>query len=251
MFGKWYLAAMAYNCGEGRVKKAIREAKTDDINVLLSSKKRYIPKETKLYIRKIITMQSMANDPDFILENDSDYLLNQGSAETFSQVAVKQGTSLASIASSIGMSVKKLKAFNPQLRYYFVPPQKGKYIVYIPYDRQISFKKNYRPSVANNRYYVYTVKRGDSLYKISRKYKIKYRIIKDFNRLKSNRLRLGQTLVIPVLKPVTISYVIRKGDTIGRISRRFNVAVNDIMRANHKKNSIIRVGEKIVIPQYN
>ncbi len=251
IFGKWYLAAIAYNCGEGRVKKAIKRAKTDDLSVLLSTRKRYLPRETRLYIRKIIMMQSMANSSDFILENNSDYLLNQGSAETFSKVTVKEGTSLSSIASSIGMSAKKLKAYNPQLRYYFVPPKKGKYTVYIPYSKQADFIQNFKPSKLNNRFYVYRVKRGDSLYKISKRYGIKYRVIRDFNHLKSNRLRLRQSLIIPVLKPTTISYIIKRGDTIGRISRRFKVAINDIIKFNHKKNSMVRIGEKIVIPQVN
>jgi len=251
IFGKWYLAAIAYNCGEGKLKRAIKRAKSDDLVVLLNTRKKYIPRETRLYIRKIIMMQSMANSSDFILENNSDYLLNQGSAVTFAKVFVKEGTSISSIASSIGLSVKKLKAYNPQLRYYFVPPKKGKYTVYIPYDKQVAFMQNFKPSKSNSRFYIYKVKRGDSLYKISRRYGIKYRVIKDFNHLKSNRLRLRQSLIIPVLKPTTISYTIKKGDTIGRLSRRFKVAVNDIIRLNHKKNSIVRIGEKIVIPQVN
>ena len=37
MFGKWYLAAMAYNCGEGRVRWAIKQAGSDDLKVLLST----------------------------------------------------------------------------------------------------------------------------------------------------------------------------------------------------------------------
>ncbi|MFK5882081.1 MAG: LysM peptidoglycan-binding domain-containing protein [Sulfurospirillum sp.] len=251
IFGKWYLAAVAYNCGEGRVKKAIRRAKSDDLSILLNTRKRYLPRETRLYIRKIIMMQSMANSSDFILENNSDYLLNQGSAETFSKVTVKEGTSLNSIASSIGLSAKKLKAFNPQLRYYFVPPKKGKYTVYIPYGKQADFIQNFKPGKSNSRFYIYTVKRGDSLYKISRRYGIRYRVIKDFNHLRSNILSLRQSLIIPVLKPTTISYIIKKGDTIGQISKKFKVAINDIMRLNHKKNSMVRIGEKIVIPQVN
>ncbi len=251
IFGKWYLVAIAYNCGEGRVQKAIRRAGTDNLEKLLNPSKKYLPRESRIYIRKIIMMQNMANSPDFILENNSAYLLNQGSAETFSKVFVKQGTSLASVASSIGLSVRVLKSYNPQLKYYFVPPKRGRYRVYIPYDKQMDFKQNFKPGRKNSRFYVYRVKRGDSLYKIAKRYKISYRLIKEFNHLKSNRLRLKQKLILPILKPTTFSYIIRKGDTIGKISRRFKVAVNKIVKLNHKKNTIIRVGEKIVIPQVN
>ncbi len=249
MLHKWYLVAIAYNCGEGRVLKAIKRAKTDNLETLLNSKKKYLPRETRLYIRKILMMQSMANNSNFILENNSDYLLNQGSVKTFSKVFVKQGTALSSIASSIGISLKELKAYNPQLKYYFLPPKIGKYTVYIPYGKKIAFNKNFNPKKSASRFYVYRVKRGDSLHKISRRYGINYKIIKEYNHLKSNFLHVRQSLIIPSLRPVTLSYIIKKGDTIGKISRKFKVAVNKLIKANHKKNSMIKIGEKLVIPQ--
>jgi len=53
-FGKWYLAVMAYNCGEGRLKKAIRKAGGDDLSILLDENEKYLPKETREYIEKIL-----------------------------------------------------------------------------------------------------------------------------------------------------------------------------------------------------
>ena len=53
-FGKWYLAAMAYNCGEGCVERAIKKAGTDNISVLTDNQRRLLPKETRDYIRKIL-----------------------------------------------------------------------------------------------------------------------------------------------------------------------------------------------------
>ncbi len=249
IFGKWYLAAIAYNCGEGRVKKAIKRAKTDDLTTLLNTKKNYLPRESRLYIRKIIMMESLANNADFIIENNSDYLLNRGTAETFSKVFVKEGTSLSGVASSVGLSTKEMKSYNPQFTYSFVPPYNGKYGIYIPYDKQADFRENYNPKKSNSRFYVYIIKRGDSLYKISKKYRINYKVIKDFNHLKSNLLHLKQSIVIPLLKPDKISYIIKRGDTLGKVSKKFKVAINTIVRMNNKKNSMIRIGEKLVIPQ--
>ncbi len=249
IFGKWYLAALAYNCGEGRVLRAIKKAKTDNLEILLNPNKKYLPHESRMYIRKILMMQNMANNPDFILENNSGYLLNQGSAETFSKVFVKQGTSLSSIASSIGISLKELKIYNPQLKYYFVPPKIGKYTIYIPYGKQMAFKQNFKPKKSIGRFYVYRVKRGDSLHKIGRRYGISYRVLREYNHLKTNRLHIRQSLIIPSLRPVMISYIIKKGDAIGKISRKFKVAMNKIIKINHKKNSMIKIGEKLVIPQ--
>jgi len=247
-FGKWYLAAIAYNCGEGRVSKAIKRAKTDDLAVLLDRHKKYIPRESRIYIRKIMMMEHLSNSADFIVGHNASYLLNRGSTHTFAKVEVRGGTTLSNVADSIGMSYKELSSYNPHLRYGFVPPQKKTYHLYIPYGKQALFAQNFDPKKDNGRFYVHKVKKGDSLYKIGKRYGVSYKIIKDFNRLKSNMLSLNQKLVIPVLKPKTRNYTIRTGDTMGKISKKFNVAINKIMRINNRKNSTIIAGERIVIP---
>ena len=247
-FGKWYLAAIAYNCGEGRVGKAIKRAGTDDLAVLLNRYKKYIPKESRIYIRKIMMMEHLSNSKDFIIGHDAGYLMNRGTTHTFAKVSVKGGTTLSNVADSVGMSYKELKSYNPHLKYGFVPPRKGKYDIYLPYGKHTIFKQNFDPKRDNGRFYVYKIKRGDSLYSIGKRYGVSYKVIKDFNRLRSNRLRINKKLVIPVLKPKTRKYIIKRGDTIGNISRRFNVTISSIMKINKKKDSQILVGERLVIP---
>ena len=247
-FDKWYLAAIAYNCGEGCLGKAIKRAGTDELAVLLDQNKKYIPRESRRYIRKIMMMEYLSNSKDFIVGHDAGYLMNRGSTHTFARVEVKGGTTLLNVAHSVGMSHKEIKSYNPHLRYEFTPPRKGTYHLYIPYSKQAAFAKNFDSKRDNGSFYVHKIKRGDSLYKIGKRYGVSYKVIKDFNGLKSNTLRVNKTLVIPVLKPKIRSYVIKKGDTIGKISQRFNVAVNKIMEINNKKNSIIVAGERIVIP---
>ena len=53
-FGKWYLAVMAYNCGEGRLAKVIKQAGSDDLSTLLNPYEKYLPAETRAYIKKIL-----------------------------------------------------------------------------------------------------------------------------------------------------------------------------------------------------
>ena len=55
-FGKWYLAVMAYNCGEGRMAKAIKKAGSDDLSILLDPYEKYLPRETRDYIKKILLL---------------------------------------------------------------------------------------------------------------------------------------------------------------------------------------------------
>ncbi len=247
-FGKWYLAAIAYNCGEGRVGKAIKRAGTDDLAVLLDRHKKYIPRESRVYIRKIMMMEHISNSTDFIVGNDAGYLMNRGTTHTFAKVSVRGGTTLSNVADSVGMSYKELKSYNPHLKYEFVPPGKGSYDIYLPYGKHTLFERNFDPKKDNGRFYVHKIKRGDSLYSIGKRYGVAYRVIKDFNHLKSNTLRINKKLVIPVLKPKTRKYTIKRGDTIGDISIKFNVTINTIMKINKKKNSQILVGERLVIP---
>jgi membrane-bound lytic murein transglycosylase D len=247
-FGKWYLAAIAYNCGEGRVLRAIRRAKTDDLSTLLNRKKRYLPRESRLYIRKIIMMQQLATSTDFIVENNAGYLMNRGSTNTFTKVQVKGGTTLTAVAQSIGVSLKEIRSYNHHLRYNFVPPNNKGYHIYIPYDKQTLFQQNFHKTKSNGRFYVHLVKKGESLYSIGRRYGVSYKLIKDFNKLRNNILSINEKLVIPVVKPTQKVYVIQKGDTLGKISQKYNVAINTLLRLNSKKNSTIFPGEKLVIP---
>ncbi|MBL0686504.1 MAG: transglycosylase SLT domain-containing protein [Sulfurospirillum sp.] len=246
-FGKWYLAAIAYNCGEGRLGKAIERAGTDDLAFLLQNKG-YIPKESRMYIRKIMMMEHLSNSTDFIVEHDAGHLMNRGSTYTFSKIEVKGGATLTNVADSVGMSYKELASYNPHLKYSFVPLEKETYHLYIPYGKQADFAQNFDPNKDNSHFYVHKIKKGDSLYSIGKKYGVSYKVIKDFNRLKSNLLSLNKKLIIPVLKSKSKHYTIRSGDTIGEISKKFNVTIDTIMRVNNKKNSTIMVGERIVIP---
>ena len=248
IFGKWYLAAIAYNCGEGKLSRAIKKAKSDDLKTLLDRRKRYIPKESRLYIRKIVLMALMSNDTEFITQNGADYLLNRGSTFSLSKVEVKGGTTLDEVAQSIKISAKELKTYNPHLRYFFLPPSPKKYHLYLPYDKLTEFKQNFKPSKKSRKFFVHKVKKGDSLYSIGRRYGVNYKIIKDFNSLRSNILRINQKLIIPTITKMQKKYIIKKGDTLSLISKKFKVDLKKLMQANNLKTHIIRPGVKIVIP---
>ncbi len=246
-FGRWYLAALAYNSGEGRVIKAIKKAKTKDLKVLIDPKKKYLPKESRIYIRKIIALALIGSDEKYLLKYDFDYILNRGSAYSLAVVKAKGGDVLSEIARDIKIKEDILRDLNAHLKYGFVPPYAKEYDIYIPYIKLADFRENYRPSNIKKAFIVYKVKKGDSLAKIARKYEISYKIIKDFNRLKSNILRINQTLIIPIPKKNKIVYRVKKGDTLLSISKRYGVSIAKLKKLNDKRSHMIRVGEKLVI----
>lgn len=202
MTGKWYLAAMAYNCGIGRLQKAIKDAGSDNISVLMDSKKKYIPAETRNYIRMIISMNAAFNDINALKIEEKEYFLNRGITTSLASVKVPAGTSLESISKGAGINIRELQKYNRQFKYNFLPPIKGEYDVYLPYDYLLTFKQNFVPKKIDldNYFVIYKVKKGDSLYSISKKYGLSVNIIKSANNLNKTRILINQNLVIPLIQ---------------------------------------------------
>ena len=249
-FGKWYLAAIAYNCGEGRLRKAIRKAGTDDLNELLHPKKKYIPAESRRYIRKIIALALIGYDEAYMIENECDYLLNRGTAYSLSTVQVPGGESLERVAKTISMPLADLRKLNRHLKYDFVPPYDKHYSIYIPYIKLSEFKIQYKPAKLQTMYLVHTVTSGDNLSYLGKKYGISYKRIQDFNRLKSSRLSLKQKLIIPISKPSAnsnVNYTVKNGDTLDSISKYFKVTIADLKKKNSLRSDIIKIGDKLSV----
>ena len=251
-FGKWYLAAIAYNCGGGCLGRAIKKAGTDELSVLLDSKKRYIPKESRFYIRKIVALALIGTDERYLLSSEYEYLLNRANAYSVATVKISSGESLQRVAKLIDMPLNDLKKLNRHLKYDFVPPYAKEYDVYIPYIKLTDFKQRYFQAPMQNIYKVHIVKRGDNLSKIGKKYGVSYHVIKDFNHLKSNWLKLKQKLVIPIArmsqqKKIASKnyYMVKRGDSLESIARLHRITIKNIRAQNHIKGSLIKVGERL------
>ncbi|WP_156889792.1 LysM peptidoglycan-binding domain-containing protein [Planococcus lenghuensis] len=102
----------------------------------------------------------------------------------------------------------------------------------------------------------YTVKSGDTLYRIALKYGVSVSQLATANNISNPSLiQVGQVLVIPgktTTPPpaTTVRYTVKSGDTLYSIAQRYNVSVMKIASANNISNpSLIRVGQVLVIPQ--
>lgn len=247
-FGKWYLAIMAYNCGDGKLARAISKAKTDDLATLLDPKKKYIPLETRIFIRKILTAAYIAKDDSLLSLKEFSVLNSRGI--NIVKHYVPGGTRLSDIADSIGISEKKILSYNSHITYGITPPNNKKYYIYIPKNKEAIFRANFKPK-HKVKYDVYTAKNGDTVEKVAKKYGVSATLIKRYNKIKSNRLRKNTRLVVlQDYKPGKNDkkYVIRQGDTLSHIASLFNVKIADIKRANFLIDSKIYAGDSIVIP---
>ncbi len=100
---------------------------------------------------------------------------------------------------------------------------------------------------ANENFFIYNVKYGDSLYKIARKYETTVKKIKTSNNLQSNMIYVGQKLKISVNKTI-ITYQIKPGDTLYKIAHKYDTTVNKIKSYNNLQSNMIYAGRKLYIP---
>ncbi len=93
----------------------------------------------------------------------------------------------------------------------------------------------------------YTVKKGDSLYKIARKLGEDMDILIANNpKVKNGVLQIGQKLVL--LSKNGIYYKVKKGDTLGAISNKYKIKIATILDENKLNNTNLVIGEKLFLP---
>ena len=111
------------------------------------------------------------------------------------------------------------------------------------------------PGTNPNNMFMYTVKAGDSLYSIARRYNTTYQAIMNLNYLTSPNLYIGQVLRIPemytkeeeMMLPQFINYVVKRGDTLYSIARDNNVDINTLMKDNALVNNNLTIGQVLKI----
>ncbi len=160
---------------------------------------------------------------------------------------VKPGDTLYGISNQFGVSVTELAELNNI---------KGS-ILQIGQVLTIPSNEGINP----NDMFMYTVKKGDSLYSIAKKYNTTVNDIVNLNYLKSTNLSIGQVLRIPetytpeeeLVLPSFLNYVVSKGDSLYGIAKKFNISVDTIKKDNALTNNTLQIGQnlKIRIPQSN
>lgn len=96
----------------------------------------------------------------------------------------------------------------------------------------------------------YTVKSGDSLWSISRKFGITVDELKNANNLSSNLLSVGQNLIIPgkKLDATGEEYVVKKGDSLYSIAKKYNTSVDKLKEINNLTSNALAIGQVLKLP---
>ena len=95
--------------------------------------------------------------------------------------------------------------------------------------------------IIDEEYDIYTVKKNDSLWKISQEYNITIPKLIELNNLSDLNIKIGQKLLVP--KQLNKTYTVEKGDTIYSISKRFNIPIDDIKKLNNLDSNTIFLGQ--------
>ena len=153
---------------------------------------------------------------------------------------VKAGDTLWGISNQYGVSVTELARINNIM----ADKLKIGMVLTIP------SKSGTNPS----NMFIYTVKKGDSLYSIAKKYNTTVNEIIDINNLKNTNLSIGQQIRIPEIYndeflelPEFTNYTVKKGDSLYSIAKSFNVTTSDIIKDNSLTNNIITIGQNLKI----
>jgi membrane-bound lytic murein transglycosylase D len=141
--GKWYLTAMAYNCGAGCVQSSIDKAGTADLGTLIDPNANYIRKETRDYIKKIILFALIGENYLFKEDDNLGAMKYKFDNDRITPVRVKGGERLQNIASLLRMDYSILKKINLHLKQDFVP-YNSNIMVNIPTSRLHMFRTLYR-----------------------------------------------------------------------------------------------------------
>ena len=236
----------------------------------------YLPKEDR--IKKVLSLYN--NSPNTILVSNH---INAGGAEGAEIVyALKNNSSLADLAlkyiAENGQIPRKVYQRrlpeNPSKDYYYILRETGNtepILVEYGFIDNINDSNKLRNNLNN---YVegvvkaiaeytgypyslpgessmdnqYVVKKGDTLYSISKRFNISIDELIRLNNLANNNLRIGQVLLIREDYPAASNYIVKKGDTLYSIARSNNTTVSALKEANQLTSDQLKVGQELIIP---
>lgn len=228
IFGDWSLAISAYNCGSGNVNKAIKRAggKRDFWAIY-----DYLPRETRGYVPAMVgAMYAFTYAKEYGLQADP--VAIPVYVDTFH---VHRNFHMAQISEVLGIPIDDVRDLNPQYHKDIIPGASEDVVLRLPFDYTAAFldlqdsiarykadvlfaekvadgrsaspsstrsatRSSVRPtrgsSSSSGTWVYYTVKSGDNLGKIARKYHTTVKQLKNWNNMKSDFLSIGKRLKV-------------------------------------------------------
>jgi membrane-bound lytic murein transglycosylase D len=302
--GNWYLALAAYNSGETKVQRAIKNNKSAKKGTDFWSLS--LPKETTHFVPKLLAFAAIIKAP----KQYGVVLPAIPNQPVFARVSTSKTIDISHAAKLVDVSETQLRRLNPGHK-KTVSAGNGPMHLLVPIHQAETFKAKINktpvpsasatitkvvsvapsttsaakvdaPILATTGTTRYSVKPGDTLNKIAKKFHTTKSAIKELNHLKNDKLAIGKSLSIPeqvaaktqdivapkaalndvaVVKTTTQSeattkvtaakqkiHVVKRGESIPKISKKYKVKEDNVLALNGlKRNSIIQPGQHIII----
>jgi membrane-bound lytic murein transglycosylase D len=193
-FGDWHLALAGYNTGEGNIER-IQTKGCDDYWEM--SDRGFLPNETSEFVPRFLAAIEVAKSPE-----EYGFEVTPEPRPHFETVEVMRPISLKAVAQLCGSDEETLRDLNPALNHGVVPPQG--YRIRLPKGTREQFEVALaayheppppaRPRAART----HTVRKGDTLERIARRYGVSTQALLQANHLRTgNGIKMGQQLLIP------------------------------------------------------
>jgi peptidoglycan lytic transglycosylase D len=273
--GSVYLAAAAYNAGVGRIERGIgrlpgESDSVDDRTFFQLSDRRYLRRETRDYVPKLIAASLIAKQPERY-----GFQVEPLAPLGFDEITVPDATGLDVVARLADTTVAAVLELNPQYVRGVTPPGRS-VVVRVPRGRGTLVAERYDSLPVTDRitFVDHYVSRGQTLSEIAKRYHVNVGLIESANpRLRAHALRVGQRIIIPMsgrVVPASAwsvppepryrrvsstaasagSHRVRSGETASGIARRYGVSLTALLNYNGlTMGSLIRPGDVLKIPQ--
>ena len=243
LYGDWYLAMAAYNCGPGNVQKGIERTGYADFWELY--KRNVLPKQTMNYVPIILALTLIAKDaahygiavePEEPLETDT--------------LKLGRAIDLRLVAETIDVDVETLRTLNPSLL-RMTTPDDPQFVLHLPSGTSEKFSAEIADIPPDKwvSWRRHRVAAGETLTSIAKKYRVTAASIADANNLERGaELETGEKLIIPATrppeetKPRLVRYRVKRGDTLGGIADQFSVSSEQVRKWNGLKSNKVSRG---------
>jgi membrane-bound lytic murein transglycosylase D len=265
-FGSWELALAAYNCGEGCVSRAIkRNASQGRPADYLSLQ---LPPETRHYVPKLMAIKQLVLAPEgFGVE-----LVDIPNEPYFTQVSIDTGAmDVRSAANLAGLSVDEFISLNPAFPRKLIKAGSDVSVL-VPVDHAEVFQANLERGEWDS-WHPVTARKGMTVAQIAKQYGTTPERLAEHNKLhlRKGRLVKDQVILTPVnnteqSEPSAVSWleaetdakeasgarakyhVVRRGETLAQLARKFHVSATSIKRWNQlKSSSKLKVGQHLLV----
>ena len=248
-----YLTLAAYNAGPTLLSRRINQNKRRGLETDFWSLN--LPNQTKEYVPKYIALKEL-------IFNSEKYELTLPEIPhkpVVQKIIIPGQVEVITLSEFLDIKPELLYKLNAGYTKWASAP-KDQSIFYIPIEKYYLFESEDNPFRDTNQinWISHIVESGDSLWALASKYDTEVRIIKQINYLNNDLLSIGSTLLIPLSKSKSNTFIpyemhiVSEGDTLWDIAKTYNLEVSDLANMNSiNENSYLQLGQQLTIGNKN